>query len=76
MHSKALDCWRQLPIGQRVRLNGKYRKGELGHVEERLDNKIDGLARYGVRLNDCNRIADLCRYEIKPEKKPSATLFS
>lgn len=40
---------RPLRIGVRVKLTTRWRRGQCGTVEERLDDRIDGMARYGVR---------------------------
>lgn len=65
---KRLQPWRLLAIGQRVTSACKYKRGAAGTVTERLDDRMDGMARYGVRL-DCDggkHTADFCRHELKP----------
>lgn len=62
---KRFAPWRHLPVGTQV-TSLTYKKGSHGAIHERLENRVDGLCRYGVRLeNDPNNIADFCRYELK-----------
>lgn len=62
-----------LKIGCRVKLKTRWRKGQLGFVEERLDDRIDGLAKYGVRLDMMGEaypptMFDMCRFELSVQR--------
>lgn len=67
---KRLQPWRVFAVGQRVLVVKGLRKGERGTIAERLDDRLDGYARYGVRLDSLVRfdgtggIADYCRHEL------------
>lgn len=54
-----------LETGTRVKLKTRWRRGESGTVEERMDDSISGAARYGVRLDSTGCLADMCRFELK-----------
>ena len=67
---KRLQPWRPLEMNRRVRLTGKYRKGQTATVEEIKDpHDITGLARYAVRLDHGNALADVSRHELTGLKR-------
>jgi hypothetical protein len=66
---RRLQAWRPLEINRRVRLVGKWRKGQSGTVEEIEAGNITGLAMYGVRLDHCGQLADLTRHELTGLKR-------
>lgn len=47
---RELQAHRQFGLGDTVRSLVRYRKGQEGTIVERLDDRFDGLARYGVRM--------------------------
>ena len=73
-----LKAWRPLQVGHRV-VSKTYHKGVTGTVIECLgpkDAPMNGLRRYGVRMDDDSRnIADFLRYELKriPKNAPPVT---
>ena len=63
-----LKPWRLLRPGTRVQ-SLTYKRGQRGSIAEvlrRPDDPLNGLLRYGVRLDDDPaNVADFCRYEFK-----------
>lgn len=58
MIADPLACWSQLPIGAVVRISlraGGSLAGNQGVVVERLDDAIDGYARYCVQVEGESR---------------------
>lgn len=55
-HSGAIDrelaVHRQFSKRDTVRVRARWHRGAFGVVVARLDDRGDGLARYGVRLSD------------------------
>jgi hypothetical protein len=64
VQDRELSVHRQFRVGARVLVLTRWRRGSVGDVIERLDDRVDGLARYGVRLGD-GRISDLSRVELR-----------
>lgn len=65
VHTRANDPWRWLKDGQRVKLTQKYRRGQAGTIIAKLDDRIDGWARYAVRLDAFpDRVTDCTRQEL------------
>lgn len=77
MHNKSFNVWRQIAVGKRVEITAGLYKGRVGTIEEKLDTRIDGLSRYGLRMSfgSHNNIADFCRCEFKPAKPKMPSLF-
>lgn len=72
MKADPLSPWTQFPVGAVVRISpksGGSTAGATGVVAERLDDRIDGLCRYAVRV-DLDRMdgafatVDVCRCEL------------
>lgn len=71
---KKLKVWSLLKIGDRVE-SKTYKKGERGTVWEKLgcaDELMNGLRRYGIKMDRCGNVADFSRYELKKIKKNMA----
>lgn len=66
---RRLQAWRPLELNRRVRIVGKWRKGQSGTVEEIEAGNITGLAMYGVRLDHCGQLADVTRHELTGLKR-------
>jgi hypothetical protein len=65
---RELSVHRQFRVGARVIVLTRWRRGSTGEVVERLDDRVDGLARYGVRLGD-GRASDFSRVELRLERR-------
>lgn len=64
---KLLGCWKPLKVGIAVRISGNYKNGWQGVIVERLDTRIDGLGRYGVKLDSAPSVTtDYVRAELQP----------
>lgn len=62
---KCLQCWRPLKIGQRVALKTAWRRGQQGIVSHKWDDRIDGMARYSLKLDERPDLqTDVVRCEI------------
>ena len=60
-------AWRQLRVGSRITLIGRWRRGASGTIEEILTPKnFNGYSRYAVRLEVSGYLADCCRWELRP----------
>ena len=66
-----LSCWAQFPIGAVVSIRketGGSAAGTKGVVVDRLDDSIDGYARYCVAVEDCETgqkmKVDVCRCQL------------
>jgi len=70
---RKLAVWKPLKVGMRVE-SKTWKKGVRGVVWERLGSEsepMNGLRRYGVRLDCSENVADFCRYELKVIPKNS-----
>lgn len=72
---KALQPWRQFRRGARVKLLCRWRSGYHATVLERLDDRVDGLARYAVKLDNDDNTSDVTRDEIRPLRSTTGRLL-
>ena len=62
---RKLSVWRPLKVGQRV-VSKTWNKGASGTVVEALaGHQMNGLDKYGVKMDFNDNVADFCRYELK-----------
>ena len=70
---KSLQCWRPLKVGQRIVVRTRWNRGNEGTVYQKHDDRIDGMARYSVHLDNAPHLTtDFVRCELgkpKPRKK-------
>lgn len=69
-----LTTWRPLSLKQKVRVSSRCKAytGFTGVIVQVMEQRVDGLSRYAVRLDNCpDRITDFRRFELtrfKPKK--------